>query len=60
LLNFARLLNKDGVLINYIFSLNWRFVINGTNITKEDLADNLHLNRTEPFDNNEGYYLMRK
>lgn len=55
------LLNRDGLLINYLFGLDTLSVILGTCISRSDLPDNsIFKISTYPFSRNQGYYRARK
>lgn len=57
---FEDLLNKNGVLINYLYFLNNPYVIKDSIITKSDLGeDNIVAFNNLDF-NGEGYYRLRK
>lgn len=59
--SFGRMLNKGGLLINYLFGLNSASVILGTCISRDDLPDNsIFKIETYPFSRNQGYYRVRK
>lgn len=59
--SYFKLLNKDGVLINYLFGLDTLSVILGTCISRSDLPDNsIFKISTHPFSRNQGYYRARK
>lgn len=59
--SFVRLLNDEGLLINYLFGLDSASVILGTCISKSDLPDNsIFKINTFPFSKNQGYYRVRK
>lgn len=59
--SYFKLLNKEGVLINYLFGLDTLSVILGTCISRSDLPDNsIFKISTYPFSRNQGYYRARK
>ncbi len=60
--SYMKILNPDGILINYLYKINDQNPIRNLPITKEDLgSDNIYPVTTPIFRNaGEGYYLERK
>ncbi len=59
--SFFKILNNQGLLINYLFGLDTASVILGTCISRSDLPDNSVCKiETYPFSKNQGYYRVRK
>ena len=59
--SFVKMLNNNGLLINYLFGLDTASVILGTSISRSDLPDNsISKIETYPFSRNQGYYRVKK
>lgn len=54
------LLNKDGLLINYLYGLKHKHVISDSLITKEDLGIDNIVSCSSDILNDQGYYRVRK
>lgn len=57
--SFLSLLNNDGLIINYLYGLRRKYVIQNSSITLNDLGKDNVIKLTNSF-NSEGYYRVRK
>ena len=58
--SYERLLDRDGILINYLYFLNSPYVIKDSTITKNDLGEDNIFSFKGANMSGEGYYRVRK